>query len=132
MAACPVCGFNGSTVSPADAAAALRSYPRRYRALLLRPSNDEADDPVARRGADGWSALDHGAWAAAAIEKTASQVRTALVSDNPTIELPPIDPPAPPAVTTVGSVLERLTSVTTSLADEVDRTKGEPWARSAV
>src|SRR3954453_22020112 len=94
--ACPVCGFNASTVSPGDAAAALRSFPRRYKAVLIRPSNDDADDPVARRGVAGWSALDHATWAANAIDGAAQQVHQVLVHDDADVTPPPVDPAMPP------------------------------------
>src|SRR5215510_8777697 len=80
--ACPVCGFSPSTVSPSDAAAALRSFPRRYKAVLIRPTNDEADDPIARRGSTGWSALDHATWAANTIDAVGQELYQVLVRDN--------------------------------------------------
>ena len=49
-------------LSPADAAVALHSFPRRFRAVLARPGDDERFDPdeVGRRiGPDGTSAAEH-------------------------------------------------------------------------
>ena len=132
--ACPVCGFDGSTVSPSDAAAALRSYPRRYRAVLIRPSNEEADDPVVRRGSDGWSALDHATWAANAIHGLQQQVEQVLVHDDADVNPPPIDPATPLRTDSASpaETLGRLTTVTDALADEVDRTKGDQWSRTGI
>src|SRR3954451_15962640 len=132
--ACPVCGFNPTTVSPSDAVAALRSYPRRYRALLLRPSNDEPDDPVSRRGPDGWSALDHATYAANAIDATRQQLQSVLVHDEADVSPPPVDPPAPPGTDSASpeETVRRITSVAEGLADEVDGPKGEQWARAGV
>lgn len=48
-------------LSPADAAVALRSFPRRFRAMLQPPRDDRFDpDEVARRpGSTGWTAVQH-------------------------------------------------------------------------
>ncbi len=49
-------------LSPADAAVALHSFPRRFRAVLARPGDDERVEPdeIARRmGPDGTSAAEH-------------------------------------------------------------------------
>src|SRR5881275_3345583 len=81
---CPVCGFDGSSVSPADAAVALRTFPRRYRAVLVPPQEEgEHKDPAHRPGVDGWSAIAHAAWAADAITTIAGQLRQVLVVDHP-------------------------------------------------
>lgn len=58
---CPDCGLDYATVSPKDAAAAVRSYPRRFRALLASPAPDEAPHAVYRRRPhpSAWSALEH-------------------------------------------------------------------------
>jgi hypothetical protein len=51
------------SLSPADAAVAVRSFPRRFRAVLARPADEEErwdPDEIARRvGPDGSSAADH-------------------------------------------------------------------------
>ena len=53
-------GLDVSHLSPSDAVAALRSFPRRYRALLTTFDDDEKpDDLVHRAGPDGLSAVDH-------------------------------------------------------------------------
>ena len=53
-------GLDVSRLSPSDAVAALRSYPRRFRSLLTSFDEDERpDDLVHRAGADGLSAVDH-------------------------------------------------------------------------
>jgi DinB superfamily len=132
--ACPICGFNDSTLSPSDALAALRSYPRRYRGVLLRPSNDDADDPVARRGKDGWSALAHAAYAANAMDVIARELRQVLVRDNADVNPPPVEPDTPPRTdsASVDDTLARLTAATDNLVREVDGAKGDQWARTGV
>jgi hypothetical protein len=58
---CAECGYVYETVSPSDAAVAMRSFARRYRAPLTRGLPDEdLDDIVRRRPApDVWSALEY-------------------------------------------------------------------------
>ena len=49
-------------LSPADAAVALHSFPRRFRAVLARPGDEERVDPdeIGRRiGPEGTSAVEH-------------------------------------------------------------------------
>ena len=131
--ACPVCGFSASSVSPSDTAAALRSFPRRYKAVLIRPTNDEADDPIARRGSTGWSALDHATWAANTIDAVGQELYQVLVRDNAEVNPPPIDPDRPPADgISPEEALIRLTTATTNVAKEIDGAQGDQWARTGV
>src|SRR4051812_45239760 len=97
---CPVCGFDDRTVSLADAAVALRSYPRRYRTVLARPKDQgfDADDPALRPGADGWSAAAHARWATRGFNAVGEALHQVLVHDHPDISVPSIEPPQPPDV----------------------------------
>jgi hypothetical protein len=135
-AACPDCGFDGSSVSPADAAVALRSFPRRYRAILIRPQEEDAHkDPARRAGAAGWSALDHAAWAAAAIDTIASQVRQVLIHDAPDLgaAVPPIEPPSPPGTEdSPDDVIGQISAATDTLAGVIEGAAGgDDWTRTA-
>jgi hypothetical protein len=133
--ACPECGFDGRALSPADTAVALRSYPRRYRALLIPPDDDDhpTADPARRPGRSGWSAADHGAWAATAIAAVTAQLRNVLVRDRPAVEPPAIDPPRPPEATPAPAVVvDRLRAASDELAVLIDQTAGEQWTRTGV
>ena len=56
--ACPVCGFDPTSISPPDAVVALRSLPRRYReAAGLAPGEFDGDDG---RDDDEAGSGDHG------------------------------------------------------------------------
>jgi len=117
-------------MSPADAAIALRSFPRRYRALLLRP--DAEDDPesiVARKPApDRPSALEHAAAAAAILEGAADDIERTLVQDRPNLgRQRPLAGPA----TGLGATLERLDDAAEHLAALAERARGEEWSRTA-
>ena len=133
--ACPTCGFDGSSLSPADAAVALRSFPRRFRSVLVRPPAQDGDDPVTRRGSAGRSAMEHAEWAAATIEEIDHQLQQVLVHDQPEVTAPAIETPFPPAgVTAPGgpvAVLERVTAAATALAATVEGASGRQWSRTA-
>jgi hypothetical protein len=85
--ACPVCGLDLDSIKPLDAIAAIRSFPRRYRAALTTFGQDEDADALVRRrpGPDGWSALEHAAYAADMIDRYAPSIRRMLVEDRPTL-----------------------------------------------
>ncbi|MDQ1402865.1 MAG: hypothetical protein QOG03_1181 [Actinomycetota bacterium] len=129
--ACPTCGFDDQSVSPADAAVAVRSYDRRFRDLLVRRDDEDRDDSlVRRRGADGWSGLEHTAYVAAALAEVDEALRRILISDSPSVSLPPVDGGAPPSAGDVDSVVGRLTSSTGALAKTIEGASGEDWNRT--
>jgi uncharacterized damage-inducible protein DinB len=129
---CAACGFIDDTVTPADAAVALRSYPRRYRAVLVRPDDeDRADDVVRRPASDGWSALDHAAHAAASLDAAAEALRMVSIQEDPVVALAPERREPASESTTVNQVLDRLAAAATSAAEAVGRIKGKDWDRTA-
>src|SRR5437660_11815593 len=86
---CPACRFDPRTVSPADAAVAVRSYPRRFRALLVGPDGDEErtpEDLVLRRPpGGGWSALEHAVWVAEVLALAADALERIRLQDHPSV-----------------------------------------------
>jgi hypothetical protein len=64
--ACPECGLDVSALTPRDAAAAARSYPRRFRAA-------------------GATATRYGQAAAAALDQAADDLYRVLVEDDPVL-----------------------------------------------
>jgi hypothetical protein len=127
---CPDCGFVEDSVTPADAAVALRSYPRRYRALLVRPDDEDGAEVIRRPGPDGWSALDHAAHVAMSLDDAAEGLRVVAVEDEPAVLLTPERPPHTEA--SVDVVLERLAAAADLAAAAVDRIKGKDWERVAL
>ena len=131
-APCPVCGFDGNTVSPADAAVALRSYLRRYKSVLARPKDQEldADDPALRPGDDGWSATAHALWATIGINAVNEALHQVFIHDHPDISVPSIDPAAPPPVDedTV-AILDRLSLAAEGLAVATENATASQWKR---
>jgi len=77
--ACPVCGFDPTSISPADAVVALRSLPRRYREAA-GPAADDADPDDGGRDADQARAGAGGPVAGAADQDREQAQRRALVA----------------------------------------------------
>ncbi len=86
-------------LSPADAAVALRTFPRRWRALLggLDPDDPDTEARLHRFGPDGRSALTAASEAAGILEVARAQVVRVLHSERPSL---------PPDEATVGGTLE--------------------------
>ncbi len=66
---------------------AVRSFPRRYRALLVTPGSDDGPDAVFRRRPDPrtWSALEYTAHVADVLDHLGPAIRRIVVGDNPSI-----------------------------------------------
>jgi len=96
--ACPVCGFDPTSISPADAVVALRSLPRRFReAAGLAAGDPDADADAGRpdpgvAGPGDHDGDDHralvlaeAAQAAGAIAALGEDLRRVLISDDPAL-----------------------------------------------
>lgn len=73
-------------MSPRDAVVAVRSFPRRYRALLTGIGTDDGDpNAVIRRrpGPTTWSALEYTAHVADVLDAYGAAVRRIVVEDGP-------------------------------------------------
>jgi len=86
---CDECGFDDGELSPADAIAAVRRFPKRYRAPLTRLLANE-DDAVLRRrpDPDTWSALEYAAHVRDVFGAYASRVRRTLDENRPEFDDP--------------------------------------------
>ncbi len=124
---CPVCGLDPSTVKPPDAIAAIRSYPRRYRRLLVRLDDEEGAGIVTRRpGPDQWSALEHAVHVADVLEVVGEAVERVQIHDDPSVDVEP----GPPRGAPVDDVLRRLDAASERLAAVADGIEGKDWQRS--
>ena len=118
--ACPACGFEPSTVTPPDAIAALRSYPRRSRELI---PPDEEPDPVV---------LDSAGRAATIIDALGADLEAILVTDDASLttdaSLATSAAPSGDRLT----ALDRLTAATTRVADLAGRQPAAAWSRTGL
>ena len=86
---CDECGFEGDGLSPAEAVAALRRFPKRYRAPLTRLLPGEDGSVLRRRpAATTWSALEYAAHVRDVFAADASRVRRTLDEQRPTFDDP--------------------------------------------
>ena len=124
---CPVCGLDPTTVRPPDAVVAIRSYPRRYRRLLVRLDDEEGAGVVTRRPGPGqWSALEHAVYVADVLEAVGRALERVRVHDGPSIDIEVRAPGPEP----VDAVLSRLEAASEHLASVADAMAGKDWQRS--
>ena len=126
-------------LTPDDAVVAIRSFPRRFRAVLARP-DDEADgrpfdpDEIGRRvGPEGQSAVDHLTAADGVLHLLGEAVQQARAEDEPVLD-PAFDDlgsAAPPAVTEapISDLLDRFAGTAAFAADRVDGVPSDDWGR---
>jgi hypothetical protein len=133
-------GLDVSRLSPGDAVAALRSYPRRFRALLTSLDDDSPaglDDVVHRAGHDGLSAVDHADHAARSVAILGEALRQVLVQEEPSL-LPAVADDAArewqiaAQPSSVEAVLDFLSAECNALADVVEHTPADAWSRAGV
>ena len=125
---CPECGFDPSTVSPSDAAVAARSFPRRFRALLVRPDDRDPDIVHRRPSGGGLSAAGHALAAAAGMDAAAGALARVRTGDSPTFDPDP-GPPTTGDEPPLELVLDRVGAAAGALAGAVEGTRGTEWAR---
>lgn len=65
----------------------MRSFPRRYRALLVTPGSDDGPDAVFRRRPDRstWSALEYTAHVADRVDHLGPAIRSIVYEDHPSV-----------------------------------------------
>jgi len=89
---CEECGFEATTVTPANAEETVRGLARRYRAPLTRLLAGEDDGVLRRRpGPDTWSALEYAAHVRDLIALWSQALHRALTEDRPVLARPDPD-----------------------------------------
>ena len=123
-----------SRLSPAEAAAALRSYPRRLRGLLSSLDADEDPEELAQRfGPDGRSVLGIVSDTTRTWVLLHDAMRRIAISERPVLHPAVIDPTQrdwdAPAPASLSDALEVLADTAAAFADDVDRTPATAWTR---
>lgn len=115
-------------LSPADAEVALRTFPRRWRALLGGLDQDDPDTEARLRrvGPDGRSALDAAAQAAATLEVANGQVLATLRRERPSLP-----PGGAPAAASLDEALARIDAAAPVLAATVADVASDDLDRQA-
>jgi hypothetical protein len=134
---CPECGLEYGSVKPLDTIAAVRSFPRRYRAALTTFGRDEDPDALVRRRPEPgvWSALEYAAHVADMLDRFAPAIRRMLVEDRPT--LPFFEPEARVQddhfnERPLRSVVAEVETACADLAGALDTVGADDWTRTGV
>jgi hypothetical protein len=126
-------------LSPADAVVALRSFPRRYRQVMLPASEGElreaAEEHLRRVGPDGVSALDIADDAVRALMALGRALDEVLTRDRPALLAEVLDPARRswngPGVEDTDDLLALLGAECTALADRAEHVPADDWKRPA-
>lgn len=138
---CPECGLDYETVKPLDAIAAIRSFPRRYRAALTQfRQEDDADSILRRRPEPGvWSALEYAAHAADIIDHLAPAIRRMTVEDRPVLTswdsderavIGAYNEKAPYNERSLSEVMSDLETATADMAATLETVEADEWTRT--
>jgi hypothetical protein len=125
---CPVCGFWPSTVTPKDAAVALRSFRRRYAERVETMAQHVDDD-----GELVDSVVRHVAHAADALRVHEERLRKVLHTDAPVLDgtsRAPVE--RPQEAVDLSAALRQLEAAADHLADVVDSVPPDDWSRKGV
>ena len=129
---CAKCGFDARTVSPADAIAAIRSFPRRYRRALQEAllDLDYGDRIIATRPSGMWSALELTAHVRDALHVFEKRMQRIVQEDAPSLADAELEtPPTGAHDQGVELVLATLLSTSDEFARSASRISGDDWIR---
>jgi len=129
-------GYDLSSLPPADALVALRSFPRRYRESLQPIEDDESIEEMAQRvGPDGLSMVELVADTVRTWTVQREALRQIRLADTPVIHPAVVDASArqweAPVHETLAGALAQLADEATELGDEVEHFSAHTWTRSA-
>jgi hypothetical protein len=125
--ACPICGFDPTSISPADAVVALRSLPRRYREAAGDPGPEQAEHRAL--------VAAEAAQAASAIAALGEDLRRVLISDDPALTTTDdtatsTNGAAGEAGPDLEAAIARLAEATTGVVDLVEGQPATAWKRT--
>ena len=125
-----------SRLGAVDLAAALRSFPRRYREEIDRAARTQElppEDVVCRPGADGTTGTDHLLDAVSTLTLVEQALTEVLRTDDPALHPGVLNPShrewAPPSGLSLATLLEMLTDQCDDLADAIDAVPAADWSR---
>jgi DinB superfamily len=114
----------------------LRSFPRRFTAVLARPDDEDRPDDVLHRRpkSGGLSAIEHAAWVAAGIAQVGKAFAAVMYLDDPAVSLPALDPEPPVGTDVVGvdpdSVVATIRAAAVALAGAIEQAPKDGWNRT--
>ena len=129
---CAKCGFDARTVSPSDAIAAIRSFPRRYRRILQDAllDFDYGDQIISTRPSAMWSALELTAHVRDALHVFEKRMQRIVQEDSPSLAEAELEaPPTSAHEQGVELVLATLLSTSDEFARTASRISGDDWVR---
>ncbi|MGI8794064.1 MAG: DinB family protein [Acidimicrobiales bacterium] len=126
---CDHCGFRPDQVPPTDIAVALRSFPRRFRAVLSPADETDAERMARPPASGGWSALQHAGHVRDVLHALDLRLQRVLREDEPHLGETPATPP-PAGGEAIEATLAALQSNAEQLATTVTGVKGEEWNRT--
>lgn len=127
---CRECGFDSATVSPHDAAVAVRSYPRRWRELFDRVTTAEAlgEEMLHWQLASGWRSVDRVRRLVHVFDRLATQLELVWAKDEPYLDALGDTPTSVSSAS--DDALEELARASEQLAEVIDRYEGDQWRRT--
>jgi hypothetical protein len=122
--ACPTCGFDPTGLGPGDAVTALRSFARRFGALI----EPDEDHPEADLQAARVATLPAAEGAARTIAALGEDLRRVLVSDHPTLD--GTGDPGPSVAGAGDDALGHLRAATDVVVELAASAHGQAWERT--
>lgn len=127
-------GLDVSHLSPDDAVAALRSFPRRFRAALAAAEDDDVEELAHRVGPAGTSAVDHLVDATSALMLLGRALHQVVRSQEPLLHPAVLDPTLrqwdPPPGLDVATLVDLLGDEVDDLVAEIAHVGSPDWART--
>jgi hypothetical protein len=127
---CSVCGLDPAKISPVDARDAVRSFPRRFRELLVRPDDERLDSLVRRSPSPAeLPAIAHGAYVTQRLAELGAAIEHAVWSGGPGHDPDAFDA-GDHVDRPVEDVLRDLDAASARLVGIIDRVDPGDWQRT--
>ena len=130
--ACPVCGFEPTSLDAEQAAAVVRSLPLRFTEVLASVAARDDDELSRRLPTDGWSALEHVGHVRDVLHALDVRMQRVQREDRPVIPATPQTPPGGANDQGPGVVLACLRHNAGNLAGTLAGLGGRDWHRTGV